>query len=174
VTAAKRKVARATKSATKAGAKAPAFALPDADGATVRLADFRGRWLVLYAYPKDDTPGCTVEACEFTALAPRFEALGADVVGVSPDAPERHAKFAAKHGLSVRLLSDPTHATLSAYGGWGEKTMYGKKVVGVIRSTTLVCPNASIAWRWPKVRAAGHAQAVLEKLRELQAAAAGA
>lgn len=151
------------------GDKAPAFRLKDQAGATRTLASFAGRWLVLYFYPRDDTPGCTREACDFTSAAPAFAALDADVVGVSPDDVERHAKFAAKHGLAVTLLSDPGHRTLEAYGAFGEKTLYGKRSVGVIRSTVLVDPKGRIAHRWPRVKVDGHAEAVRARLAELRA-----
>ena len=150
------------------GSKAPAFRAQDADGKTVTLDDLKGRWAVLYFYPRDDTPGCTTEACEFTASIRDFEGLDAAVVGVSPDRPETHAKFATKYKLKVRLLSDPEKAMLTAYGAWGEKTLYGKKTIGVIRSTVLLDPEGRVAHAWPKVKAAGHAAAVREKLSELR------
>jgi peroxiredoxin Q/BCP len=152
------------------GKKAPAFRLLDANEKPVALSDFAGRWLVLYFYPKDDTPGCTTEACEFTAGIRDFAGLDAAVVGVSPDSPASHAKFAKKHALKVALLSDPEKKTLAAYDAYGEKTMYGKKVTGVLRSTVIVDPAGKVAHRWKSVKAAGHAKAVAEKLRELQAA----
>jgi peroxiredoxin Q/BCP len=152
------------------GSKAPPFRLVGADGRPVTLEDFAGRWLVLYFYPKDDTPGCTVEACEFTASLDAFEALDAAVVGVSPDSPERHRAFAAKHGLKVRLLSDPERKTLAAYGAWGEKLLYGKRTVGVVRSTVIVGPEGRIARRWAKVRAKGHAASVREALEAIRRA----
>ncbi len=150
------------------GSKAPAFTLEDQDGKPVTPADGAGRWTVLYFYPKDDTPGCTVEACDFTAGLAEFRKLDATVLGVSGDSPESHRKFIAKHALKVRLLSDPTHEAMAAYGAWGEKVLYGKRSVGVIRSTTIIDPQGRIAWRWAKVKAAGHAEAVRKKLAELQ------
>ncbi len=149
------------------GTKAPAFSLVDQDGNTVSLGDFAGTWVVLYFYPKDDTPGCTTEACEFTESMAAFEGLDAVVLGVSPDSPASHRKFMAKHGLKVRLLSDPDHEVLVRYGAWGEKTMYGKKSVGVRRSTVLIDPEGRVAHHWPNVKAAGHAAEVREKLAEL-------
>lgn len=149
------------------GKKAPAFTLLDQDGAKRKLSEFAGRWVVLYAYPKDDTPGCTREACDFTAGLAGFEALDATVLGISRDTPESHAKFAKKHGLKVTLLSDPDHAVLEAYGAWGEKVLYGKKSVGVIRSTVLVDPAGKVAHHWKKVKVDGHAEAVRAKLAEL-------
>src|SRR5688572_12787066 len=155
----------------KPGSKAPDFALSDAGGKTVKLRDLAGKWVVLYFYPKDDTPGCTVEACDFTEAMPRLG--GALVLGVSPDSPERHKKFIDKHGLRVTLLSDPDHAVLAKYGAWGKKSLYGKSFDGVIRSTVLIDPEGRIAHHWPKVKAAGHAEEVREKLRELRSGAAG-
>lgn len=155
----------------KVGSKAPAFALPNQAGEPVTLASLRGRWVVLYFYPKDDTPGCTTEACEFSAATRAFEGLNATVLGVSPDTPERHAKFIAKHGLKVTLLADPEHTAMTAYGAWGEKVMYGRKVTGVLRSTALIDPQGRIARHWPKVKAAGHAEVVRAALAELTGAA---
>ena len=149
------------------GQKAPAFTLLDQHGAKRRLSDFAGRWVVLYAYPKDDTPGCTREACDFTAGLAAFEGLGATVLGVSRDSVESHARFAKKHGLTVTLLSDPDHAVLEAYGAWGEKVLYGKKSVGVIRSTVLVDPDGKVAHHWKKVKVDGHAEAVRARIAAL-------
>jgi peroxiredoxin Q/BCP len=154
------------------GRKAPAFALPDQDGQTVKLSDLKGQWVVLYFYPKDDTPGCTTEACDFTAGIKGFEKLDATVLGCSADSPESHRKFIAKYKLKVRLLTDAEHTTMTAYGAWGEKNMYGRKSMGVIRSTAIIDPQGVLAFHYPKVRAAGHADAVREKLVELRAAAA--
>ena len=152
------------------GEPAPDFTLPDADGASVSLSGLRGQWVVLYFYPKDDTPGCTIEAQEFTALTEQFAAEDAVVLGVSPDSPERHQRFRNKYDLTVRLLSDPEHQVMEAYGAWGEKNMYGRKTVGVIRSTVLVDPEGTVAAHWPKVRAKGHAEKVLQKLRQVKEA----
>jgi peroxiredoxin Q/BCP len=150
------------------GQPAPSFELPDQDGHGVSLGTFRGRWVVLYFYPKDDTPGCTTEACEFTEGIETFGGLDAVVLGCSPDSPERHRKFIAKHRLEVRLLSDPDHAVMEAYGAWGEKNMYGKVSEGVIRSTVIIDPEGRIAHHWKRVSAKGHAKKVQEKLEELQ------
>jgi peroxiredoxin Q/BCP len=155
-------------SAIEVGKKAPAFALPDQNGTQVKLGDFAGRWVVLYFYPKDDTPGCTTEACEFTDGVKAFEKLDAVVLGCSPDSPESHRNFIAKHGLKVRLLSDLDHSVMKTYGAWGEKRMYGRATVGVIRSTVLVDPQGKVAFHWPNVRAAGHAEQVRERLAELR------
>ena len=152
------------------GAKAPAFALTDADGKTVKLSDLAGRWVVLYFYPRADTPGCTTEACEFTAEIAAFRGMDAEVVGVSPDATPALARFRDKYGLAVRLLGDPSKMTLEAYGAWGVKKMYGKDVTGVIRSTVLVDPKGRVAHHWRSVRAAGHAAAVKARLAELRPA----
>jgi peroxiredoxin Q/BCP len=157
------------KSVFEVGAKAPGFTLPDQDGRAVSLAEFAGSWVVLYFYPKDDTPGCTTEACEFTAGIAAFEGFDAVVLGCSADSPESHRKFIAKYALKVRLLSDPDHAVMRAYGAWGEKSMYGRTSMGVIRSTVLVDPQGSVAFHWPNVKAAGHADKVRAKLAELQA-----
>jgi thioredoxin-dependent peroxiredoxin len=153
----------------KIGAKAPAFTLPDQDGKPVKLAEYSGGWLVLYFYPNDDTPGCTTEACDFTNGLKDFEKMDAAVVGCSPNTPESHRKFIAKYKLKVRLLSDPEHKMMEAYGAWGEKVLYGRKSMGVIRSTVVIAPDGKVAHHWAKVKAAGHADAVREKLRELRA-----
>ena len=152
----------------KIGNKAPAFQLSDQNEANVALKDLAGRWVVLYFYPKDDTPGCTTEACEFTSQLARFEKLSATVLGVSPDSAARHQKFIRKHKLKIDLLSDPDHKVLSRYGAWGEKKMYGKTFEGVIRSTVIISPEGRIAAHWPKVKAAGHAEQVREELAALQ------
>jgi len=150
------------------GSPAPAFTLPDQDGAPVALQDLRGRWVVLYFYPKDDTPGCTVEACEFTAALPQFRGLDADVFGCSADGAAAHTKFVAKYKLGIRLLTDADRSTMKRYGAFGTKVMYGKKVEGVIRSTVLIAPDGMVAHHWATVKAAGHAEQVRGKLAELQ------
>ncbi len=147
-----------------AGAKAPAFTLPDQDGNKVSLKDFAGRLVVVYFYPADDTPGCTKEACQFNENLSAFSRSGAAVVGISPDGAAKHRKFREKYGLTFPLLSDPGHDVMEAYGAWGEKTMYGKKTVGTIRSTFLVGPDGTIRRAWYNVRADGHAAKVLEEL----------
>lgn len=149
------------------GEKAPSFTLVDQDENKVRLADLKGEWVVVYFYPKDDTPGCTTEACEFTSALSDFEGLGAKVLGVSPDSPESHRKFRDKHDLTVTLLSDPKHQMMERYGAWGEKNMYGKIKEGVIRSTVLIDPKGKVAHHWKRVKAAGHAQKVREKIEAL-------
>jgi peroxiredoxin Q/BCP len=154
------------------GKKAPAFSLPNQDGKTVKLSDFKGRWVVLYFYPRDNTPGCTTEACDFTAGLKDFEELDAVVLGCSADSPESHQKFIAKYKLKVTLLSDAEHDVMKAYGAWGEKNLYGKTVVGIIRSTVIIDPEGKVAYHYPKVRSAGHAEAVREQLAALRDAAA--
>lgn len=151
------------------GDEAPAFTLLDQDEQKVSLSSLKGQWVVLYFYPRDDTPGCTTEACEFTDGIEDFGGLNAVVLGCSPDSPEKHRKFIAKHSLGVRLLSDPEHSVMEAYGAWGEKNMYGKKSMGVIRSTVIIDPKGKVAHRWKRVKAKGHAEKVKEKLAELQA-----
>jgi peroxiredoxin Q/BCP len=152
------------------GAPAPDFQLPRDGGGTLRLSDLRGRPVVLYFYPKDDTTACTAEAIDFSALAGRFARAGVAIVGVSPDSPKKHDKFKAKHGLSVDLVSDEEHAALEAYGVWGEKTMFGRKYMGVIRTTFLIDADGRIARVWPRVSVAGHAEEVLQAAKELKAA----
>jgi peroxiredoxin Q/BCP len=143
------------------GDLAPDFALPTDDGGGVRLEDLRGRFVVLFFYPKDDTSGCTAEALDFSRLAPRFAAAGAALVGVSPDSAERHANFKRKHGLALTLAADEAHATLEAYGVWREKSMYGRKYMGVERTTAIVDPEGRIACLWRKVKVPGHAEEAL-------------
>ena len=150
------------------GKQPPAFALENQDGDTVSLDSLKGRWVVLYFYPRDDTPGCTKEACEFTAGVESFQKLDAGVFGCSPDKPASHRRFIEKHDLKVQLLSDPTHATMERYGAWGEKVLYGRTSVGVIRSTVLIDPDGKVAHHWKKVRAAGHAGHVAARLEALR------
>ena len=151
------------------GRKAPALGVPDQDGKVVKLDEYKGRWVVLYFYPNDDTPGCTTEACDFTNGLKDFEKLDAAILGCSPNSEESHRKFIAKYKLKVRLLSDPDHKVMEKYGAWGEKVLYGKKSIGVIRSTALIDPEGKVAHHWPRVKAAGHADQVREMLKELQA-----
>ena len=151
------------------GKKAPSFTLLNQDDEKVRLSDFAGRWVVLYFYPRDDTPGCTKEACEFTANLRGFRNLDAVVLGCSPDDPARHRAFIKKHKLKITLLSDPTHAAMDKYGAWGEKTLYGRTSIGVKRSTALIDPRGKVAHHWRAVKAAGHADKVAQKLAELAA-----
>ncbi len=137
-------------------------------GETTTLAAHAGRWLVLYFYPKDSTPGCTTEGLEFNALLPKFAKLGCDVLGVSRDSIKSHQNFCAKQGFEFALVSDGDEALCNAFGVIGEKNMYGKKVLGVIRSTFLIDPDGRIAAEWRGVKVAGHAQAVLDALKAAQ------
>ncbi|NJN45771.1 MAG: thioredoxin-dependent thiol peroxidase [Candidatus Competibacteraceae bacterium] len=152
------------------GQQAPAFSLPDQEGNPVSLERFQGRWVVLYFYPKDDTPGCTTEACDFTAGLKDFETLNATVLGCSPDDAESHRKFIGKYELHITLLSDTDHSVMEQYGAWGQKNMYGKISEGVIRSTVLIDPQGRLAHHWKRVKTAGHAEQVRKKLAELQSA----
>jgi thioredoxin-dependent peroxiredoxin len=151
------------------GAAAPKFELESDAAKRVALRDFAGKWLVVYFYPKDNTPGCTREAHDFTAEAARLAKLGAVVVGVSKDSVKSHCGFKDKIGINYMLLSDPDLATHRAYGAWGEKTMYGKKVQGVIRSTFIVSPDGKVARTWYGVKVDGHVDKVIAALEEAQA-----
>jgi peroxiredoxin Q/BCP len=151
----------------EAGYDAPSFCLPDQDGREVCLEEFSGRWVVLYFYPKDNTTGCTKEALDFTQSLEDFRDLGAEVLGISPDSPKSHQKFREKHGIEVRLLSDPDHRVLEAYGAWGAKKMYGKEYQGVLRSTAIIDPEGKIARIWKKVRVKGHVEGVKGELKSL-------
>lgn len=151
------------------GNTAPNFTLPATGGSPLTLSSFRGKPVVLFFYPKDDTSGCTTESKDFSALLPKFRAAGAEVVGISPDSLQSHEKFAKKHDLSVTLASDEAQDVLNAYGVWQEKSMYGKKYMGVVRTTVLVAPDGTVARIWPKVKVAGHAEEVLEAIRALSA-----
>ena len=150
------------------GDRAPAFTLMNQDDEKVKLSDYKGRWVVLYFYPKDDTPGCTKEACDFTAGLGGFEALDAAVLGCSTDSPESHRRFIEKHDLKLTLLSDPKHTVMEKYGGWGKKNMYGRLLEGTIRSTVIIDPAGRIAHRWKRAQAKGHAEKVRQKLEKLR------
>jgi peroxiredoxin Q/BCP len=152
------------------GDPAPDIALPDDTGTIHRLSDQRGRWTVLYFYPKDDTPGCTVEACEFRDATEEIRERGADVWGISPQGPASKRAFRKKFGLSFVLLADGDHAVAEAYGTWVEKQNYGKTYWGTSRSTFLVGPDGRIAHVWPKVKPEGHAAEVLAALDAAQSA----
>jgi peroxiredoxin Q/BCP len=154
---------------TLVGSPLPAFSLQDDQGRTVTNADLKGRWTVLYAYPKDSTPGCTTEACDFRDNWARVESMGAQVLGISRDSLKSHQNFIAKQQLPFRLLSDPETALLKPLGAFGKKMMYGKEVEGIIRSTFLVDPKGVIREAWPKVSVKGHVQAVLDALQKLKA-----
>lgn len=149
------------------GAEAPDFSLASDVAETVHLADLRGTPVVLYFYPKDDTPSCTQEACDFRDRLEAVTEHGAALLGVSRDTVAKHLKFRAKYGLTFPLLSDPDGAVHQAYGAWGEKSMYGKVTVGCIRTTVLIDAQGKVAAVWPKVRVKGHAEAVLAALAAL-------
>ncbi|MDM7323979.1 MAG: thioredoxin-dependent thiol peroxidase [Thermus sp.] len=149
-------------------ALAPDFALPDQDGRVHRLSDYRGRWVVLYFYPKDDTPGCTKEACGFRDRMGDLKALGAVVLGVSADDVESHKRFAEKYSLNFPLLADPERKAILAYGAWGKKNLYGKVREGVLRQTFLIDPEGRIAKVWRKVSPERHAEEVAEALKGLR------
>ena len=149
------------------GDAAPDFALPTDGGGQARLADLKGKAVVLYFYPKDDTSGCTAEAIAFSGLKPKFAAARADVIGVSPDSAASHDKFKTKHKLGVALAADPERSTIEAYGVWKEKSMYGRKYFGVERSTFLIDREGRIAKIWRKVKVPGHAEEVLAAARAL-------
>jgi peroxiredoxin Q/BCP len=142
------------------GDKAPAFCLPDAENKKVCLKDFKGKWLVLYFYPKDNTSGCTKEAVDFTSGIKDFKKMNAIVVGVSPDSVTSHMNFINKHALRVILLSDQEHKVLKEYGVWQKKSMYGREYYGVVRTTFVIDPEGRIKQKWEKVKVAGHADAV--------------
>ena len=149
------------------GTKAPAFKLPRDGGGTVSLADFAGRKLVLYFYPKADTPGCTKEAIDFSRLKAAFAKVDTDILGVSADPVPAQDKFKSKHKLSIALASDEKHLMLEAYGVWQEKSMYGRKFMGVVRTTVLIGPDQRLARVWPKVSVEGHAEEVLAAAKSL-------
>ena len=149
------------------GSMAPGFTLPGANGAEISLAALKGRKVVVYFYPKDDTSGCTKEAQDFNALRAEFAAAGTDIVGISPDGPASKAKFAKKYGLDLPLAGDESKSTLEAYGVWAEKSMYGRKYMGVERTTFLIGPDGKVARIWPKVKVPGHAEEVLEAAKAL-------
>jgi len=149
------------------GTKAPAFTAQTDAGTKVKLSDFKGKNLVLYFYPKDDTPGCTKEACAFRDASDQLSEMGAVVLGVSPDDEASHAKFRDKFSLNFPLLADPEHKIAEAYGAWREKNMYGKKSMGIQRSTYLIDTKGKIAKVWKKVNVDGHDADVIESLQSL-------
>jgi peroxiredoxin Q/BCP len=150
-----------------AGRRAPAFTLPADGGGKVSLKDFKGQKLVLYFYPKADTPGCTQEAVDFSRLRASFATAGAVILGVSADPVAAQDRFKSKHKIKVALASDETHEMLTAYGAWGEKSMYGRKFKGVIRKTVLIDAGGRVAQIWPKVSVKGHADEVLAAAKAL-------
>ncbi|MFQ3582096.1 thioredoxin-dependent thiol peroxidase [Chloracidobacterium validum] len=151
------------------GDQAPTFTLPDANGQAVSLTDFAGQRVILYFYPRDNTPGCTKEACAFNAVRDKLAALRAQVIGISPDSVASHGKFAAKFGLDFPLLSDPDHIVAEQYGVWQEKKNYGKTYFGIVRATFIINEQGRIARIFPKVKVEGHDAQVLQALAELDA-----
>ncbi len=145
----------------------PTFEAGDQNGSRVTLEQFANQWLILYFYPKDNTPGCTTEAKEFSQFLEEFKALGANIVGVSPDSEKSHCKFIEKHDLAIQLLSDPDHKIAESYGVWGLKKFMGKEYMGIIRSTFLINPQGEIAYIWTKVKIKGHVEIVLNQLKKL-------
>jgi thioredoxin-dependent peroxiredoxin len=150
------------------GTSAPEFTAPDQTGTNISLQDFSGQWLVLYFYPKDNTPGCTTEAIDFTAKLADFAALNAKIVGISPDSIGSHDKFITKHQLGIILLSDPEHQIAENYGVWQLKKFMGKEYMGIVRSTFLIDPTGKIAQIWSNVRVKNHAETVLAQLQKLE------
>jgi len=150
------------------GDSVPDFCLPNQDEEEICFRDIKGRWIILYFYPKDNTPGCTTEACDFTEALPDLEALNAIVLGVSPDSPKKHRNFIEKKGLGITLLSDEEKELCKKFGVWQLKKNYGREYMGVVRSTFLIDPDGKIAAKWEKVRVKGHVEEVKSKLSELQ------
>ena len=144
----------------KVGSTAPSFCLPGATGSRICLKDFKGKWTVLYFYPKDNTSGCTREAVDFSSNIKDFEKMGATVIGISPDSTASHATFINKNNLKIILLSDPEHEVLKKYGVWQKKKMYGREYYGVVRTTFIIDPKGNIKQMWEKVKVAGHVDAV--------------
>ena len=149
------------------GQPAPAFSATNQDDKTLSLLDFQGSWLILYFYPKDNTPGCTTEAIDFSQKQAEWENLNVKVLGVSPDSVKSHCKFIEKHSLTVQLLSDPDHQVAESYGVWGLKKFMGKEYMGIVRSTFLIDPSGNLAHVWPSVKVKGHVEFVLAKVKEL-------
>ena len=150
------------------GTAVPDFCLPNQDEEEICLRDIKGRWIVLYFYPKDNTPGCTTEACDFTEALPDFEGLDAIVLGVSPDSPKKHRNFIEKKELKITLLADEEKELCNLFGVWQLKKNYGREYMGVVRSTFIIDPEGKVAAVWPKVRVKGHVDEVKAKLQELQ------
>ncbi len=149
--------------------KAPLFCLPNQDDVEICLRDLKRKWIILYFYPKDNTPGCTTQACDFTESILAFEDLDAVILGVSPDSSKKHRNFIAKKDLKITLLSDEEKKVLQQYGVWQLKKMYGREYLGVVRTTYLIAPDGTVAYRWDKVKVKGHIEAVKAKLKELRA-----
>ena len=152
----------------KAGAQAPDFTSQNQDEAKIGLSHFKEKWIVLYFYPKDNTPGCTIEANDFTKYVGDFQKMNAVILGVSPDSCKSHVKFIKDQKLRIALLSYPEHKVAEAYGFWQLKEFMGKKFYGIARSTVLIDPDGKIAYLWTKIQAKGHAEEVRAKLKELQ------
>jgi len=150
------------------GQAAPDFCLHDSNDQETYLKSYRGKWVVLYFYPKDNTSGCTREAVEFTAALETLRSLNAEVLGVSRDSTASHRKFAEKHGLGVKLLSDPDHKVMESYGSWAKKKMYGRESFGTVRATFLIDPQGNMAHLWRSVKVKGHVEAVIKTLQDLQ------
>jgi peroxiredoxin Q/BCP len=148
--------------------KAPEFCLSNQDDIEISLKDLSGRWIVLYFYPKDNTPGCTTQACDFTEQNSEFENLEATILGVSPDSTKKHRNFIEKKNLEITLLADEDKDVAKAYGVWQLKKLYGREYMGIVRSTFIIAPNGDIAYIWSSVKAKGHADIVREKLMELK------
>lgn len=148
--------------------KAPDFCLPNQDEVEICSRDLAGKWIVLYFYPKDNTPGCTTEACDFTASMPDFEDMGAVILGVSPDSPKKHRSFIEKQNLGITLLADESTKTAQEFGVWQMKKMCGKEYMGIVRSTFIIDPDGKIQAIWDNVKVKGHSEAVKEKLKSLQ------
>jgi peroxiredoxin Q/BCP len=150
------------------GTDAKEFCIPNSDDVEICLKEFSGIWKILYFYPKDNTPGCTTEACDFTNEFEEFQKLGATVIGVSPDSPEKHRKFIEKHNLGITLLSDENKEVLKSYEAWGMKKNFGKEYEGVIRSTYIISPDNKISHSWKNVRVKEHVEIVKKRLQKLQ------
>lgn len=148
------------------GQTAPNFSASDREGNSISLQDLSDSWLILYFYPKDNTPGCTTEAQEFSEYAGRFKDLGANIIGISPDSQQSHGKFIDKHDLSIQLLSDPNLTAIKAYGAWRLKKFMGKEYMGVVRSTFLISPEGKIVAVWDKVRVKNHVEKVFQELKK--------
>jgi len=144
------------------------FCLKNQNNENVCLKDFMGKWVILYFYPKDNTPGCSLEAKSFSDYIDEFKQLNARIIGISPDSKDSHKKFEKKHNLTFNLLSDPNHDVLKSYDVWKPKKLYGREFMGVIRSTFLIDPKGRIVYIWPKVKVMGHTQSVMNKIKELK------
>jgi peroxiredoxin Q/BCP len=150
------------------GTQVEDFCLPNQDEEEICFRDIKGRWIVLYFYPKDNTPGCTTEACDFTAALPDFDGLSAIVLGVSPDSPQKHRNFIEKQALKITLLADEEKTLCNSFGVWQLKKFMGKEYMGVVRATFIIDPDGKIAAVWEKVKVKGHVEEVKAKLKELQ------